>query len=426
MKLTHNYLQDKNLSESTNGRGSSNDPVGSLHKKISVKLRRLKKLLRAHDRCSYAIGDLCIDLMDTHRLSLSYICRKTGYSAARISEMHLTARTFPPPQREGFSFQDSLMARRIAKRMRSLTMTPLEIRKEIARLPSKRFRDVRTHFVQKMICRERNKSLASSVGIIEGSNDLLNRCHHGDWQDVVPLLPDRSVKLFLCDPPFGGYSWMEEGGYISGRSKACGLRVDCDNNNDEDALAATLSLFDLCLPKLASGGVLLLFQPGGRPDRPEILQTADEAGWRCQIPLTWLKGSNGAGSCTRPYAPSTERILVFTRKNESLRCHESGLARSDVLDFPSVIPSSVAAMDQGRLNYGSIHIFQKPPALCRFLIEKHTYPGDLVVDPFGCSGVSCIEAANLGRNWVYIESNEANFAWGSQCVAEAISAQAVG
>ena len=53
-----------------------------------------------------------------------------------------------------------------------------------------------------------------------------------------------------------------------------GLRTDSDNNTDPSALNVTLPLFEMCLPRLAVGGCLLLFQSGGKPDRPEILTEA--------------------------------------------------------------------------------------------------------------------------------------------------------
>ena len=40
----------------------------------------------------------------------------------------------------------------------------------------------------------------------------------------------------------------------------------------------------------------------------------------------------------------------------------------------------------------------------------------MVVEPFGCSGSGVIAASKLNRQWVYIESNEENYRWGSNRV----------
>lgn len=71
--------------------------------------------------------------------------------------------------------------------------------------------------------------------------------------------------------------------------------------------------------------------------------------------------------------------------------------------------------------YGDYHMFQKPPELMEFLVQHHSFPGDLVVEPYGCSGSGAIASAKLNRRWVYVESNEENYLWGSQRVMKAVS-----
>ena len=78
-------------------------------------------------------------------------------------------------------------------------------------------------------------------------------------------------------------------------------------------------------------------------------------------------------------------------------------------------------MDYGHLGMGDYHIFQKPAALMEFLIKQHTNPNELVCTPFGCSGAGIIAAVRLGRNWVYIESNRNNYAWGAQGIQTELS-----
>ena len=78
-------------------------------------------------------------------------------------------------------------------------------------------------------------------------------------------------------------------------------------------------------------------------------------------------------------------------------------------------------MHSGKMEYGDYHIFQKPSSLMEFLVKHHSFPGDLVVEPFGCSGSGVIAASKLNRQWVYIESNKENYQWGSQRVQEAVS-----
>ena len=96
-----------------------------------------------------------------------------------------------------------------------------------------------------------------------------------------------------------------------------------------------------------------------------------------------------------------------------------------VLHFPTETKCVSIKMHSGKMGYGDYHIFQKPAALMEFLIKHHSFAGDLVVEPFGCSGSGCIAASKLNRQWVYVESNLNNYLWGSQRVMKAIAEQSV-
>jgi len=388
------------------------------------RLKRLKKLLKQQDSKCWEIGDICIELIGSNRLSLRQISEFTDYSRARISHFHLTARAFPPGQREGYTFQDSLTARQVCLQLPRLNMSPVEVRDVVVRLKNKTARQVRAHFVQILTQKEINQSLAESAKNTPGVNQLINNCHWADWRDIVPQLPRNSVQLFVCDPPFAQYGG--KGGYVSHRTHTNGMRNDCDNNaSEEEALSVTLPLFELCLPTLAPDGVLLLFQGGAKCDRIEVLQKAEECGWDCVCALTWYKGKLSMGSHQNPYFLCSEKILVFCRKGARLKKFQNGMPHPDILDFPTETNQVTLKMNRGEMGFGDYHQFQKPPELMEFLIRHHSYPGDLVVTPFGCSGVGAISALKLGRQWVYVEQNQNNYTWGSQRVLKALEESAV-
>ncbi|HNT34280.1 MAG TPA: DNA methyltransferase [bacterium] len=365
----------------------------------------------------WEIGDLCIELLDEHRLSLGQIAQFTDYSRTRVSHFHLTARTFGRGQRRGYTFQDSLIARQIHKKLPRLNMTPLEIREVIVRMKNKTPAKVHAHFVRLLTEKERNQHLALAGRPLTEGGGLINQCHRADWRDIIPQLPDQSVQLFLCDPPFAISK-----GYLSNLAATNALRIDCDYGlTEQEALEVTLPLFELCLSKLCSDGVLLLFQGGGKPDRLEVLQKAQDWGWACHYALTWNKGAMSAGNFQKPYLIWSERILVFGRSGEKLKKHQNGSPSSDILRFQPETRHATQRMHAGKLAYRDCHMFQKPPKLMEFLTQHHSLPGDLVVEPFGCSGSGVIAAAKLNRKWVYVESNHENYLWGSQRVRKALS-----
>ena len=375
-----------------------------------LKVDKLSQLIASHDACCWQIGDLVTELVLSHRMPLAVVARKVNYSKPRLSEFSTTARFFKPEQRTA-NFQDCLMARRMFVRFPGLGLTALEIRDQIGAMHGKRPSEIKAYFARQYAAAEASRATrAPSVPVAMQAG----RCLHSDWRKVIPAIPDGSIKIINADPPFGGYSWQADGGYLSSRSGSSGLRTESDANNDAEATRVTLDLFRLCLPKLKDGGCLLLWQPGARPDSPAVMETAAACGWESPLALTWLKSNTGVAAEDSPYAPTSERILIFVPKGKKLIKHERDMSRSDVLAFASETVSASRDFRLGKASPRTFHMFQKPVALMEHLIRKHSYPGELVVDCFGCSGSCCIAAERLGRQWVYVESNEDNFEWGRQ------------
>jgi len=295
----------------------------------------------------------------------------------------LTSRTFGTNDRTDYTFQDSLTARQIHIKLPRLDMTPIEIRDIIVKLRNKTPSQVRAHFIQILTERERNQHLAQSAQSYINKDKLINNCHHADWRDVVPKLSNGAVQLFIADPPFAS-----ETGYMSKREDTNALRTDCDYGTaEEQALEVTLPLFELCLPKLALDGVMLLFQGGGKSDRVEMLQKAQECGWECLYALTWDKGHLSVGNFQNPYLICSERILAFSHVGKRLKKFQNGIPHSDILSYPTETNHVTKRMHAGKMEYGDYHMFQKPPELMEFLVQHHSFPGDLVVEPFGCRAI---------------------------------------
>ena len=130
---------------------------------LEERLNELVALLSEHDRCCWRVGDLCRILHQRHRLSMASLARRTGYARNRLSELRLTAEAFTPEQRQGRTFQDCLMARRITVGMPQLGLTVVEVVHQIANLPGKRPRQVREHFARLLLKRE---------GLLAGQPDI--------------------------------------------------------------------------------------------------------------------------------------------------------------------------------------------------------------------------------------------------------------
>jgi DNA modification methylase len=75
-------------------------------------------------------------------------------------------------------------------------------------------------------------------------------------------------------------------------------------------------------------------------------------------------------------------------------------SRGNILRFPPVSPPASAHAQE--------HGFEKPVELCTFLIGKHSFAGELVVDLCGCTGGISLAAIEMNRQWVYVESHLTN------------------
>ena len=203
------------IAELGNSKNSKNAGL-SLKPRVRNKIHRLFKLLREQDTKCWAIGDMCIDLLDNDKLSLGQIANLTNYSKTRISHYHLTARMFTENQRQGYTFQDSLTARQVFHSLPRLNMTPVQIRNEIVKMRNKTTKQVRSYFVHLLMKREMDQSLSKSAKThLSKKGNLINACHHSDWRIIVPKLPSNSVNLWICDPVFGYSKEFIEGNYLS-------------------------------------------------------------------------------------------------------------------------------------------------------------------------------------------------------------------
>lgn len=164
---------------------------------------------------------------------------------------------------------------------------------------------------------------------------------------------------------------------------------DCDGLEDESARALTSDLFRL--------------------------SAAAEYGWDCRHALAWRRGPTKLGDGRAPYTSATERLLVFARPGATL-VHHDGSSTCDILDVPMPRKSYVS-LDQ--------HLFEKPVELMERLINKHSYPGEAILEPFGGTGPVSRAAIRLGRRWLYTESNARNFELGSQLIQTELTASSM-
>jgi DNA modification methylase len=189
--------------------------------------------------------------------------------------------------------------------------------------------------------------------------------YHGDCLEVLPAINPLDVALLLTDPPYG----------ISYRPG--------DHNRPSpwsvsDQIAGDEEPFDprpwLVYPKVVLWGAnhfAHLLPPGGWI----VWSKAQDNRWALQKAHTRSTGEVAWTNCGRLVSV----FNVFWAGSPLYRTEERG---------------------------SNIHPTQKPVSLMRWIVDRLTEPGQLVLDPFMGSGPVAAACADLGRKYIGIEVEE--------------------
>lgn len=365
---------------------------------VARRVARLTKLMASERASKLAQGDLLVQLIDEHGLRPIDIARRTKQRPADLSQMYHTCRTFPPKlRRKNVPYTHYLMAAWMVRRFKTMKLDPLAVLAEIRAMGFTQNRQVTAHFAAKAA-----RMAAGEAEPLPQGDGWFDRAYHAPFQSLLNVIADGAIKVLHVDPPYV-YRNSATGQYRGASAKS----LDCDNRDGDDAAALVVDLVRDWQPKLAPGGVLLLWQPSG-PMPPSIMTAIEQHAWAIDRVVVWDKGRPQAGDLAGAYQTQCEWLWVLKRPGDRLVNHDDS-ARGDVIRFaPASHPSTIASQHHG---------FEKPIELCRFLVGKHSHPGELVADFCGCTGSMSVAAIEQGRRWAYVESNAANYALGTSRIA---------
>jgi len=235
----------------------------------------------------------------------------------------------------------------------------------------------------------------------------LNKIYNCDCFDGMRDIPDGSVDMILCDPPYG----------------------------------TTALEWDVCLPldKLWAeyrritkpNAAILLFAQ--QPFATDLINAARKM-FRYEIIWHKTKALGFLSVKKRPMRIH-ENILVFYGKsptyNPQKTVENASKIKSNHHSRNRVISGGVYADYEtrnytadgtryynsllrfsnsdrtlfGRLNKDHIHPTQKPVDLCEYLIKTYSNEGDTILDNCSGSGTTAIAAMNTGRNFICYEKD---------------------
>jgi DNA modification methylase len=215
--------------------------------------------------------------------------------------------------------------------------------------------------------------------------------YHGDCRDVLPALAPESVTLLWTDPPYGHGNHDDD--LNSRLNEYRGLTDIPIANDDSDGMRVVVdAMLTLAVPLLRRDSCCCCCCGGGGP-RPTFAWVADRMdrdGLTFFHSVIWDKINPGLGW---RYRRQHEMVMVAHRKGGRLSWAKGDLA------FPNVI--SLSKPRDGH------HPNEKPLPLVNGFIDRHTQPGDLVLDPFAGSGTTLRSAKDMGRRAIGVESDEA-------------------
>lgn len=222
----------------------------------------------------------------------------------------------------------------------------------------------------------------------------------GDCLDVLARIPDESIQLIVCDPPYNIQmaGWDSHHNYIEWASKW--LR------EAERVLAPTGSL--------AVFGGLQFQGEAGTGDLLDIMSHMRSASRMLLVNLIVWNYPNGM-SAQRFFASRHEEIVWFAKSKryyfdlDAVREPYDEETKRQYLRDKRLLPESVEkgrnptnVWRMTRLNGNDAervgHPTQKPAAIVRRLVRALSYPSSIVLDFFAGSAVTAAVAIEEGRN----------------------------
>jgi len=225
----------------------------------------------------------------------------------------------------------------------------------------------------------------------------VNQIIHGDCLEVMPLLPDKSIDMILCDLPYG--------------TTACKW----------DTVIPLEPLWEQYERIIKDNGAIVL--TASQPFTSALVMSNPNI---FKYEWIWDK-RNISNPFLAKYQPlkQHESILVFGKgtvnyypimtPRDKVRKYKDKYGGGEAFNkkgtgekeytlkfkYPKSILKYTNAIQKGK-----IHPTQKPVALFEYLIKTYTQPGEIVLDNCIGSGTTAIAALNTGRFFIGIEKDK--------------------
>lgn len=222
-------------------------------------------------------------------------------------------------------------------------------------------------------------------------NDILDlKC--GDCLELMKSIPDGSIDMVLCDPPYGiDYQSQWKRDKSKWKPKIIG-----DKTPFLDFIPEITRI-------LKPSGTVFIFT---RWDvQQSVIDCMTASGMKPKAVIIWDKVVHGMGDLRRAPGSRYESIVYFAGKEFS---------------FPRKRPTDIVRVQ--RVNAQKlIHPNEKPIELLEYIVETYSNPGALVLDNCMGSGSTGVACVNTGRNFIGFELDKQYFDNAQKRIEEAVN-----
>lgn len=220
---------------------------------------------------------------------------------------------------------------------------------------------------------------------------MTNQVILGDCFEVLKSLQNNSIDLILTDPP---YFISRDSNFTKNSTNSKFNKISIDFGQwDKDDLDFDL-LFSEYKRVLKPGGTLIVFFDVWKSS--VLKDLGQKWGFKQPRVCQWVK--------TNP-TPINSKINYLSNAIEFFFTFIKGKNPTFHSEYDRGIYSHPICHGKERTS----HPTQKPLALFKLLISKHSNPGDVVLDTFGGSGTTAQACIESDRNYIIIEKDESYY-----------------
>lgn len=235
--------------------------------------------------------------------------------------------------------------------------------------------------------------------------------YHGDCMDYLPDMPDKSIDLAICDPPYGinvGQASMGMGGGKAPHRNRSARRAAETRLTSHSAASATRN------GGARIGGAKPFGQSGrGTVISPKIYKAFDDsrtpdAAYFNQLRRVSKKVILWGGNYFLDYLGATECLIVWDKRRRGLNFADCEIAWTNLKEPCRIYEFKWNGMLQEDMKNKEyrIHPTQKPVELYKWLLSRFAKEGDVILDTHVGSASSLVACREMGFKYIGFEIDD--------------------